>query len=122
MAAILVVIAAGPQPRGERGSQLPTRARDWRAGVDPRNAAQRAPNHPWPVARLVETIPAGVGIASGCARISNASRAVGTGTLCRARRGRGRPGSVYVRRVTDRGAVFLTVVQAFFKCLAEHTW
>src|SRR6266581_3643835 len=111
MAAILVVVAARSQPRGERGGQLPTRTRDWRAGIDPRNTAQGAPNHLWPVARLVETISSGVGHVAGRARLSHPDRAEGSmvlalGILWSVGRGRGSPGRVHVRDPAGRRPLF----------------
>src|SRR3989442_438953 len=117
MATILVVVAAGRQSRGERGRQLPARARDWRAGIDPGNAAPRAANHLWPVARFMEAIFAGAGNATGRARIFDANRAAGSmvlalGILCWARRGRGGPGCVHIRDAAGRRAVFFPVAKA----------
>src|SRR5438094_6497113 len=115
MAAILVVVAAGPQPRGECGRQLPARARERRVGIDPRNAVERPPNHCWALVWFVEAIPAGAGNAAGSACISIPDRAAGSmvlalGILRCAQHVRGRLCLVHLRDDTNRGAVFLPVV------------
>src|SRR5580765_7893212 len=125
MAAMLFVVAAGPQSRGERGWELPARARDWRAGINPRNTTQHPANHLWPVAWFVEAISSGVGNAAGRARISDPDRAEGSmavlalGALSRAC-GTGSPGRVHVRDAAGRRTVLFPGAKVLLERVVGH--